>query len=109
MVYLHYVGSSWSSRISILSQEFKNWFICIISEHSEKYFYRKLFKLNHLKISTFSLTVCSKAEQRGHLHTKPGKPSFRPASTNKQNKINLLTNKQNRISLASNLIQKKYH
>ena len=24
-------------------KEFKNWFICIISEHSEKYFYRKLF------------------------------------------------------------------
>ena len=43
LVYLLYLRNSRSSKISRISQEFKNWFIYIISEHSEKYFYRKLF------------------------------------------------------------------
>ena len=45
-VYLHYLRSSRSSRIS---QEFKNQFICIISEHSEKYFIENYFNLIILK------------------------------------------------------------
>ena len=108
-------------------REFKNRFICIISEvpgiQEFQEFVRssktRLFALSQNILKNifienyFNLIILKHqhsasrfAQQQnklgGLLHLKPCKTSFWSASTNKQNRIKLLKNKQNRIKLLTN-------